>query len=222
MLLECKNVYFYKKPNQAILEDINFSLDYKDTIIIYSGVNSGSTLLLKIIDNVVENVKGEILFEGKNILKFDRDEKLDYTYKVSFVFEREGLFYNMNIIENILFPLKKYTTYDKSLLNELIRDFKIENILYKEPSEIDDIETMLVNIVRAIIVKPKLILYDEMDGGMDKEMVQNIVNLLEKYQQKIGFSQIITTVKNYPYEPYKKYRSFLLLNKKLKELNANI
>jgi len=222
MLLKCKNIYFYKNSNQSILENINFSLDYKDTIIIYSGVNSGSTLLLKIIDNVVENVKGEILFEGRNILKFNRDEKLDYTYKVSFVFEREGLFYNMNVIENILFPLKKYTTYDKHLLQELIKDFKIKNILYKEPSEIDDIETMLINIVRAIIVKPKLILYDEMDGGMDKEMVKNIVKLLEKYQQKIGFSQIITTVKNYPYEPYKKYRSFLLFNKKLKELNANI
>jgi len=215
-LLKCKNVSFYD-----ILKDINFELDYKENAIIYSGVKTGSTLFLKIIDNMVDNVKGEILFEGKNILAFNEDSKIDYSFNVSFSYEQKGLLHSMNVFDNIILPLKKFKSYDEKLLNSLIKDFQIKNILYKEPSEINDVETILVNIVRAIIVKPKLILYDEIDNGMDIDMTSNILNILEKYQNKISFAQIFTTVKNYPFSPYSKFnKKFKLFNKTLEKIDG--
>lgn len=218
-LLECKDIAFYAK-DRAILKDINFKLNYKENMVVYSGVKTGSTLFLKIIDSMIDDVYGELIFEGDNVLNFSKEKKIEYSYFVSFVYEESGLLHSLNILDNILFPLKKYHKYDNILLENLINDFKLERILYKEPSEISDIETRLVNIVRAIIVKPKLILYDEMDGGMDIEMVSRIINLLEKYQDILGFAQIFTTVKNYGYKPYLKYKkSFSLFNGRLEKID---
>ena len=214
-MLKMINVSF-----KDILVNLNFEISYNENAIIYSGVKTGSTLFLKIIDNILDGAKDKILFQDRNILDFNEEEKIFYSYHVSFVFESQGLIHYLNSIDNILLPLKKRLQIDIDLLDSLIKDFNLKPILYKEPSELSDIETKLVNIARAIIVKPKLILYDELDEGMDIKFFEDILTKLKKYQNRLKFSQIFTTTKHFEYSEYKNFeKKYLLFNNTIKKAN---
>ena len=202
-----------------IFYKLNFEALRQSNTIIYSGIKTGSTLFLKIIEGMVGDIDGELIVDNLSINHLSDSELYDYSYKVAFVYEEGGLIHFLNIYENIILPLKKYKAYDEKLLERLIDDFNIRDLLFLEPSELSDIELKLVNIVRAIIVKPKIILYDELDGGMDSENFNKIITKLYSYQKEFNFLQIFTTVNQFEFELYKNFdNKYLLFNKTLKRV----
>lgn len=202
-----------------VFSNINFNVKRQSNTIIYSGVKTGSTLFLKMIDGMVSNMEGEFIVDDIDVINLSEMASLDYSFKVSFVYENDGLIHYLNVYENILLPLKRFRNYDENLLDRLIDDFNIRNLLYKDPSELSDIEIKLVNIVRAIIVQPKIILYDELDGGMDINILNIIISKLSIYQKELGFLQIFTTVKKFEFHLYNNFdNKYLLFNKTLERV----
>ncbi|MEA2018137.1 MAG: ATP-binding cassette domain-containing protein [Campylobacterota bacterium] len=215
-MINISNLHF-----KDIFKNINFSIEKQSNTIIYSGVNTGSTLFLKMIDGIVSNIEGEFIVDSINITNLSTEETLSHSNKVSFVYETNGLIHYLNIYDNIMLPLKKFKDYDEVLLNRLIDDFNIKNLLFKDPSELSDIELKLVNIVRAIVVHPKIILYDELDGGMDIDLLNSIISKLSIYQKELGFLQIFTTVKKFEFDLYKNFdNKYLLFNKTLERVEC--
>ena len=204
-----------------IFENINFRAEKQTNTIIYSGVNTGSTLFLKMIDGLLTDIKGEFIVNSVDVTTLSEIDALNYSNDISFVYEINGLIHYLNIYDNIMLPLKKFKYYDEILLNRLINDFNIGNLLYNDPSELSDVEIKMVNIVRAIVVRPKIILYDELDGGMDIDILNNIISKLSLYQKELDFLQIFTTVKSFEFDLYKNFDyKYKLFNKTLERVES--
>lgn len=198
--------------NRIVLRDISLSLDLNiaQTICIHNSSLSGSTSLLKLIGGDILPTKGDIFIDGIN-------QKIP-TEEIGFVFEEGGLLHDIDIYKNIILGVKNQLYYDSYLFDELVNRFNIQDLLQLNINDVNDVQTRVVNIVRAILRKPKLLLLDELDGGMAENDVESAMQVILYFQKKLHFSIIITTVEGFDYRPFKKFNKYLLKNQFLKEI----
>jgi ABC-type branched-subunit amino acid transport system ATPase component len=197
--------------DQPILKDIMFSLDYIQNMVIYTGVLMGSTTLLKTLSGLIEEATGSIVFEKQDILALPFQKRLDVTYNIPIVYEYKGLLHEHTIKENILLPMKKARSFDFSFYDMLVNDFDIKHLEDRYCDDLNDVQIQTVNIVRALCMKPKLILLDEIDGGMTKEDAIELLSRLLHYQKQFGYSMIVTTLlspKDLVYDTFIPYSLF--------------
>tara|TARA_Y100000591_G_scaffold138809_1_gene119219 strand:+ start:153 stop:1133 length:981 start_codon:yes stop_codon:yes gene_type:complete len=170
-----------KYDDTMILEDISFTCEKGDIVGLIGSSGSGKTTLLRIISGLETPDSGTIQLNNEMIndkLLCISPEKRD----CSLVFQDFALFPNMTISDNIFFG--KNSIKNSGLINDLIQFCNLENLLDRYPHEISGGEQQRVALVRALSIKPSLLLLDEPLSHLDSDLKQNIrnelINLFEK------------------------------------------
>ena len=102
----------------------------------------------------------------------------------------------MNCLDNILLPAQISGKLSKTLKEELeayAEELKVQHCLKKFPFELSGGEQQRVNILRAISLKPKLLLCDEPTGNLDSENSERVVNLIKKLAHEQGSTLLLVT-----------------------------
>jgi len=187
-LLEAKNI---KKSygNEEILKGINLKVNKDDFIMILGKSGEGKTTLLNILSTVdVNNVEGELLFNGENLLNKSDSYRTNFRKNnIGYIFQDFALIPEFNVLENVVLPL----IVNKISKNEAIKkayellDFvEIPRSHFnKKPFELSGGQQQRVAIVRAIIKEPKILFADEPTGNLDEQSALKIVSLLKKVSQ---------------------------------------
>ncbi|MCB1693162.1 MAG: ATP-binding cassette domain-containing protein [Pseudomonadales bacterium] len=182
-------------PDKLVFEDVNLSLDDNEIVAIRTRVLDGGTSLLKGIAGFMNNVAGEVEYLGVNLL---RNPPAHVLFKVGFVYENHGLISLYNVFQNIGLPLQFHTNFSIEEINERVdgvcRFLGIDEALYfLRPHRLNDVQTRMVNLARALVVEPGLLLIDELEGGMSDEMIRDTMNRLRERQQESPMAIVITT-----------------------------
>ena len=146
-----------------ILEDIDFEIREGEFFVIIGPSGSGKTTTLKLINRLIEQTEGDILFQGKKLKDYNlRELRLETGY----VLQQIALFPNLTVEENIaLIPEMKGM--DKKLIaqktEELLKKVGLEPKQYMKrlPDKLSGGEKQRIGILRAIIASPKVLLMDE-------------------------------------------------------------
>ncbi|MBT4838653.1 MAG: ATP-binding cassette domain-containing protein, partial [Methylococcales bacterium] len=189
MILKVKNLSI-KYQNNVIFNDINLSVSDSDLVVIKTGVSDGSTSLLKALYGNTQYVSGSLHFNNNDVMSLSRKDINRIKSQIGFVYEQAGLISIYNILDNIILPLHYHALENKDnveVVHQVAEDFNVQHLLMREPSELSDVEIRLINLVRAILMKPKLLLVDELGGGMSESFEKNIINKILAYQSQIGF-----------------------------------
>jgi len=117
---------------------------------------------------------------------------------IGYAYEQQGLISLYNVFQNIALPLEFHTDLDAiqtqdrilSTLQELDID---PSLLRLKPHELNDVQTRLINLARAMILEPKLLLIDELEGGMPEEMIDSVMQILMARKQRTGQMFVMTT-----------------------------
>jgi phospholipid/cholesterol/gamma-HCH transport system ATP-binding protein len=180
----------------TILNDVDLSLGEGENLVIMGKSGIGKTVLIKCIVRLIEPDSGSIEVLGESI--FDDDKLNEIRRNIGFLFQGSALYDSMNVKENLEFPLTrtKLET-NKKVLNdrvmEVLEGVGLADALYKKPSELSGGMKKRIGLARTLILKPKIILYDEPTTGLDPITSGEISELILQVQERYNASSIIIT-----------------------------
>lgn len=190
----------FQLPNKStltVLENLSFKLE-KGTIIAITGASgSGKSTLLHLIGGLDNPDEGKIMFQGENILEFDKKEKSEYrNQSIGFIFQFHYLMPELNVIENVSFPfLMKNFDKEKAFerAKRLIEDVGLADKSDYMTYQLSGGERQRAAIARSLINSPKLLLADEPTGNVDWKTGEKVFNIFKDLVNKKGLTAIIVT-----------------------------
>ena len=169
--LSIKNVdlsYNKKDLKISILKGLNLKVKEGDFIAITGASGSGKTSLLRTICGLESPSNGEIILD--NLILFNNEISLPTEKRnIGLVVQEKVLFPHLNAKENIEFGISNNKN-KKQLSNEMMDRLKIIKLAEKYPHELSGGESQRVALARSIVMKPKLLMFDEPFTGLDKEL----------------------------------------------------
>ena len=170
MSIEVKNLHI-EYSDQLVFKDVSLSVADDEIVAVHTEVLDGGTSLLKGIAGFLTGVGGEVWYQGYNLLEKTPDI---IRHKLGFVYEDHGLVSIYSIYQNISLPLEFHSNLTHQEINNRVEEVcSLLNIplsqLEKRPHHLNDVQTRMVNLARALIVKPELLLIDELEGGMSDD-----------------------------------------------------
>ncbi len=178
-LLEIKHLT-KRFGDSSVLEDINITVRKGEVVVILGPSGCGKSTLLRCI-NALEDIQGgEILIDGEDIVRSPKTS--DIMSKVGMVFQSYDLFPHLNVIDNITLAPRKVQKRAKADAEEEARELlKRVGLSDKEkslPRELSGGQKQRVAIVRALIMHPELLLFDEVTAALDPEMVREVLEVI--------------------------------------------
>jgi molybdate transport system ATP-binding protein len=161
---------------------------------IFGPSGSGKTTLLKIIAGFVQPEKGSIVVDDINWL--DTHSKISMPpqkRKTGFVFQDYALFPNMTVYEHMT-----YATSDEEWISRLLKIGKLETFVAHKPEYLSGGQQQRLAILRALAIKPKLLLMDEPFSALDPQMRLELIGELKLLFAELGTTVLI--VSHYPQE----------------------
>ncbi|MFN4974175.1 MAG: cell division ATP-binding protein FtsE [Bacteroidota bacterium] len=195
-IVSIQNANIYQ-GEALILRDVNFNIGRGEFVYLVGKTGTGKSSLLK-------TLYGELpLREGKgSVVGFDLTDmdwkKVPYLRRnLGVVFQDFQLLTDRNVHDNLRFVLKATGWKDEHLIEEKINDVLekvgLKNKGYKMPFEMSGGEQQRVDIARALLNSPKLILADEPTGNLDPETSDEIMQLLIQISKDYGTSVLMAT-----------------------------
>lgn len=194
MLLKLENIN-KKFGKKEVLKDISFEVYDKEIVAIVGPSGSGKSTLLRCINMIEPPTSGTIKYNKYNIMKKNIDIN-KYRMSVGMVFQQFNLFSHLTVIENItLVPIKlgfltKENAYKKG--EKLLNDIGLLNKENEKPINLSGGEQQRVAIVRALMMEPKLLLFDEPTSSLDPQMTREVLELIKKIATN-GMNMIIVS-----------------------------
>jgi phospholipid/cholesterol/gamma-HCH transport system ATP-binding protein len=188
-----------KKSFQGIeiLKGISTVFETGKTNLIIGQSGSGKTVMIKSLLGIHDLDSGTIAFDGRIYADLTLDEKRALRTEIGMVFQGSALFDSMNVAENVGFPLKMFTDFSNSKIQERV-DFVLKRVNLigahkKMPSEISGGMQKRVAIARAIVNNPKYLFCDEPNSGLDPNTAILIDNLIQEITEEYNITTVINT-----------------------------
>ncbi len=195
MFVDVKHMYKRYKMGDSVIvanNDINFSFNKGELVVIVGPSGAGKSTLLNIIGGMDTADEGEIIIDGKDIQKYNEKELTTYRrYDIGFVFQFYNLVQNLTCLENV--ELASQIVKDAIDPMQVLRDVGLEDRANNFPSQISGGEQQRVAIARAIAKNPKLLLCDEPTGALDYHTGKKILKLLQRRSLEDGNTVVIIT-----------------------------
>lgn len=190
-----KNSIYKKTGSTIALWDINLDIKKGEIFVIIGLSGSGKSTLVRCFNLLNKPTKGQILFKGKSINKFNNNELLDYRRnKISMVFQNFGLMSHRNVISNVEYGLEvkgvsKEERYNKA--KEMIQMVGLEGYENEPISSLSGGMKQRVGIARALANDPEILLMDEPFSALDplvrKDMQFELLSIQRKLDKTIIF-----------------------------------
>ncbi len=180
-----------------VFEGISLDILQGDLVAIMGMSGVGKTTFLNLLGALDKPTKGEILFDGEDLLqKNDKELASIRNRKIGFVFQFYHLLPEFTSLENITFPLlirgmEKRHAQERAL--EMLQEVFLEDKAQIRPAQLSGGEQQRVAIARALVNEPKLLLADEPTGNMDWKTGYAILELIQELHKKKGLSSVIVT-----------------------------
>ena len=195
-IVELKHVNIYQS-DVLILGDVNIIVNKAEFVYLVGKTGTGKSSLLKTMYGDLTMREGEGTVAGFNL----RDmtwKKVPYLRRnLGVVFQDFQLLTDRNVIDNLKFVLKATGWKDEKLMHEKINDVLdkvgLKSKGFKMPYEMSGGEQQRVDIARALLNSPKLILADEPTGNLDPETSDEIMQLLFQISREYGTTVIMAT-----------------------------
>lgn len=196
MLINLKNVS-KSFGTTSVLRNLNFTIADQEQVAIRGASGSGKSTLLYLLGGLDKPSSGEVVIAGKNLARGSEEELAQFrNSSVGFVFQFHFLLPSMNCEDNILLPSRIGGQDPKRVkedLKTLARDLGVEHCLKKFPFEISGGEQQRINIIRALSLRPKILLCDEPTGNLDSKNSEKVATLLKKLALEFGATLLVVT-----------------------------
>ncbi len=195
-LIKIENLTF-KRGERVIFDDISLLVPKGKITAIMGPSGIGKTTLLRLIGGQIAPESGSIYFHDWNIPKLGRKDLYLAREKMGMLFQSGALFTDMNVFDNVAFPLREHSQLPEDLLHTLVL-LKLEAVGLRGaaklmPSELSGGMARRAALARAIALDPELIMYDEPFVGQDPITMGVLVDLIRNLNDALGLTSIVVS-----------------------------
>src|SRR5919112_2175036 len=195
-IVSLTNAKIFQGSN-LILQDVNINVNKGEFVYLVGKTGTGKSSLLKTLYGDLPLKEGEGIVNGFNLKDMDWKKVPFLRRTLGVVFQDFQLLTDRNVHENLKFVLKATGWKDEKLMEEKITDVLdkvgLKSKGFKMPFEMSGGEQQRVDIARAMLNSPKLILADEPTGNLDPETSDEIMQLLFQIAKDYGTAIIMAT-----------------------------
>ncbi len=205
-IVELKNVNIYQSANM-VLSNVNLTVNQGEFVYLIGKTGTGKSSLLKTLYGELPLTDGEGTVAGFNLRDMDWKKVPFLRRSLGVVFQDFQLLTDRSVYDNLKFVLKATGWKDENLMDEKINDVLskvgLKSKGFKMPFEMSGGEQQRVDLARALLNSPKLILADEPTGNLDPETSDEIMSLLIQVSRDYNTAVIMAThdfavIKNFP------------------------
>ncbi|MEX0445874.1 phospholipid ABC transporter ATP-binding protein MlaF [Xenorhabdus sp. SGI246] len=195
-LIEISGMYF-TRGQRPIFADINLTVPKGKITAIMGPSGIGKTTLLRLIGGQLRPERGEIWFDGDNIPALSRPRLYAVRKKMSMLFQSGALFTDLNVFDNVAFPLREHTDLPEELIYTTVM-MKLEAVGLRGaaqlmPSELSGGMARRAALARAIALDPHLIMFDEPFVGQDPITMGVLVKLIDELNHALGVTCVVVS-----------------------------
>ena len=180
-----------------VISNISATFEKGKTNLIIGQSGSGKTVLMKCLLGLYDVDNGEIFFDEKKYDKDNISNMSNLRKQIGMVFQGSALFDSMTVLDNIMFPLRMFSSKTESEMisraKEVIKRVDLKDSNDKYPSEISGGMKKRVAIARAIVLNPKYLFCDEPNSGLDPKTAIIIDKLIQEITVEYNITTIINT-----------------------------
>ena len=195
-MIEIKHANIYQ-GNNLILQDVQFTVQKGEFVYLVGKTGTGKSSLLKTLYGDIPLREGEGNVVGFNLREMDWKKVPFLRRNLGVVFQDFQLLTDRNVNDNLKFVLRATGWKDEKLMDEKIADVLdkvgLKSKGFKMPFELSGGEQQRIDIARALLNSPKLILADEPTGNLDPETSDEIMNLLYHISRDYGTAIVMAT-----------------------------
>jgi cell division transport system ATP-binding protein len=196
MIVSIQHANIYQGES-LILQDVNFTIQKGEFVYLVGKTGTGKSTLLKTLYGELTLTEGEGTVVGFDLRTMDWKKVPFLRRNLGVVFQDFQLLTDRNVYDNLKFVLKATGWQDERLIEEKINDVLdkvgLKSKGFKMPFEMSGGEQQRVDIARALLNSPKLILADEPTGNLDPETSDEIMQLLIQIAKDYGTSVLMAT-----------------------------
>jgi len=158
---------------------------------------TGKTTLLRLIGGQLCPDSGSIDLAGKNIAQLSRTDLFKVRREIGMLFQSGALFTDLSVFENVAFPLRVHTRLPETMIRDLVL-MKLQAVGLRGarelmPNELSGGMARRVALARAIILDPRLVMYDEPFAGQDPISKGVLIHLIRTLNKTLGLTEIIVS-----------------------------
>jgi phospholipid/cholesterol/gamma-HCH transport system ATP-binding protein len=195
-MIQVVDVYKSFRNNQ-VLRGVDLEIRDAETMTIIGGSGTGKSVLLKNIIGLLKPDRGEIRIDGTEITRLKGKELLDVQKKFGYLFQGAALFDSLTVGENVSFGLRTQGSLPEDEIRRRVSECLgmvglpgVENL---KPAELSGGMKKRVGLARAVVHRPKYIMYDEPTTGLDPIMADVINDLILYLQKELKVTSVVVT-----------------------------
>ena len=184
---------------KTVLDGFNLVLNEGENLVVMGKSGSGKSVMIKCVIGLETPDSGSIFVMNQEINTLEREVIDELRTEIGFLFQGSALYDSMSVRENLEFPLRRHTKkFGKiedttPLVMEALESVGLANAINLMPNELSGGMKRRIALARTLILKPKIILYDEPTTGLDPITSKEIILLMKSIQEKYNTSSIIIT-----------------------------
>jgi phospholipid/cholesterol/gamma-HCH transport system ATP-binding protein len=158
---------------------------------------TGKTTLLRLITGQSQPDRGTVRVWGEDVARLPRRELFALRRRIGMLFQNGALLTDLDVFENVAFPLREHTDLPEALIRELIltklHAVGLRGAAHMQPTELSGGMIRRVALARAVVMDPELLVYDEPFVGLDPISMGVIVRLIRQMNRVLGITSIVVS-----------------------------
>ena len=211
--IEFRNV-FLSFNDHPVLNDISFALERGEMMFVTGASGSGKSVLLRLAIGLLKPDSGQIFIEGREIEKLDEEELIDLRGGLmGIVFQEDSLFTGLPVYENAAYRLEEHGWSEEEIdraVTEVLRFVGLEGEENKFPEELSGGMKRRLEMARALIGWPRIMLFDEPTMGLDPLAALKVLDLIIRARDINQISSLYVTKKIHELDYLANFRAGLL------------
>ncbi len=195
-LVSIRNLHF-KRDTRIIFDGLQLQIARGKITAIMGPSGTGKTTLLRLITGQLKPDRGEVLINDINVHRLNRRQLYQLRKKISMLFQSGALFTNLNVYENVLFPLREHASLPEDMLRDIalmkLEAVGLRGARHLMASQLSGGMARRVAMARALALDPELMLYDEPFAGQDPIIMGVLIKLIRQLNDALGLTSVIVS-----------------------------
>jgi len=196
ILVSIRNLVFFR-GGRKIFDNVSLDIPRGKITAIMGPSGTGKTTLLKLIGGQLRPNGGHVSVEGRVVHKQSRKDLYEMRKRMGMLFQSGALLTDLNVYENVAFPLREHTRLPESMVRSLVL-MKLQAVGLRGarnlmPGELSGGMARRVALARAIVLDPMMIMYDEPFTGQDPISMGVLVKLIHNLNDGLELTSIVVS-----------------------------
>ena len=182
---------------QEVLRGVNLTVYEGRTLVIVGASGQGKSVIIKHMLGLVGPDRGTVRVFGQDLNRVGRSRLNDIRQNFGVLFQNAALFDSMNVYDNVALPLRERTRSSEGEIRTNVEEklalMDLQGSEEKFPAQLSGGMRKRVGLARALVLRPKIVFFDEPTTGLDVSKSNEIYRLFHRTQQQLGYTAVIVS-----------------------------